>query len=167
MSGNREGDRATMLNGTITVEAGLPSDAPMIAAFQTAMAKETENRDLDPATVARGVARVFEEPRPGFYIVGRGTDGVPVASLLVLMEWSDWRNTDVWWVHSVFVAPAYRRQGLFRRMLEHVEELARRAGAAGLRLYVERLNGGAKAVYTALGMDGGHYDLYEKMFPGM
>ena len=81
----------------------------------------------------------------------------------MLKEWSDWRNTDVWWVHSLYVAPEHRRRGVFRRMMNYVEERAHHDNIAGIRLYVERENHNAKAVYSALGMTNEHYELYEKM----
>ena len=38
------------------------------------------------------------------------------------------------------------------------------AGAGGLRLYVDTTNTRAMAVYTALGMNGDHYRVFEDMF---
>jgi len=140
---------------------GIPQDIEAIAGFQVAMAMETERYALDPSTVLKGVSHMFAEPDRGFYIVARTTAGIPAASLLVLKEWSDWRNTDVWWIHSVYVAPEHRRRGLFRRMFAHVQSLAKQSAVAGIRLYVEKENHRAKAAYTSLGMSDRHYDLFE------
>ena len=41
---------------------------------------------------------------------------------------------------------------------------AQAAGAGGLRLYVDETNTRAQAVYTSLGMNGGHYRVFEDMF---
>ena len=138
-------------------------DADAIAAMQVAMALETENLPLDPHTVMRGVQRLFGEPDRGFYLVAKDPEGDVVACLLVLKEWSDWRNADVWWIHSVYVAPAHRGRGLFRRVFQEVELLARAAGVAGLRLYVEKGNRRAQAVYRRLGLSAEHYLMFEKM----
>ncbi|HYF50959.1 MAG TPA: hypothetical protein VEJ63_16205 [Planctomycetota bacterium] len=43
----------------MTFRPALPADAPQIAAFQIAMARETENITLDPVTVDKGVHAVF------------------------------------------------------------------------------------------------------------
>ena len=146
------------------IEKASPADAETIAGFQVTMAKETEDYELDLQTVIRGVRLIFDEPARGFYVVGRDSAGRTVGSLLVLNEWSDWRNTDVWWLHSLYVSPGHRKRGVFRKMLEYVESLAGAAGVAGIRLYVEKTNTDAKAVYENLGLSNRHYELYEKMF---
>ena len=127
------------------------------------MARESEGLELDFPTVRAGVERVFQEPWRGFYRVAKFQEEV-VGCLLVQREWSDWRNREVWWLHSVYVKPEWRRSGVFRQLFWQVEEEARRAGAAGLRLYVDKGNRVARQVYERLGMLGDHYDLYEKMF---
>jgi ribosomal protein S18 acetylase RimI-like enzyme len=41
---------------------------------------------------------------------------------------------------------------------------AERAGAGGLRLYVDTTNTRAQQVYASLGMNGDHYRVFEDMF---
>ena len=60
--------------------------------------------------------------------------------------------------------PATRQHGVFRALYEHVRGQAEVAGAAGLRLYVDTTNTRAQAVYSALGMNGDHYRVFEDMF---
>jgi len=139
-------------------------DIQFIIEFQIRMAMETENMRLDESTVSEGVRYIFSHPTTGFYIVARDAVDSTIASLLVLKEWSDWRNANVWWMHSVYVTPEFRGQGVFSSMFRHVEKLAHESGARGLRLYVEKNNEDAKAVYSKLDMTREHYDLYEKMF---
>jgi hypothetical protein len=67
------------------------ADAPAIVEFQEAMARETEEVELDHEVVTRGVDAVFEDPSRGQYFVA-DVDGKVVASLLITYEWSDWRN---------------------------------------------------------------------------
>jgi ribosomal protein S18 acetylase RimI-like enzyme len=62
------------------------------------------------------------------------------------------------------VEPEHRSRGCFRRLYESVRDEAKAAGAGGLRLYVDERNARAQAVYRALGMDGGHYRVFEEMF---
>jgi ribosomal protein S18 acetylase RimI-like enzyme len=84
---------------------------------------------------------------------------------MLTREWSDWRNGDWWWIQSVYVAPAHRRQGVFAALYRHVETLARNApGVVGLRLYVERDNANAHRTYQALGMVDAGYAIYETEF---
>ena len=143
------------------------TDMDRIAAFQQAMALETEGKELDAVTLRQGVAGVFEAPEKGFYLVAvadaaeGGTPAV-VGSLLITYEWSDWRNATFWWIQSVYVDAGWRRRGVYRAMYDHVLSLARTRGdVCGIRLYVERTNAVAQETYDSLGMHKSHYDLYE------
>ena len=148
----------------ITIERALISYAPTIVAFQLAMALETENLQLDPETVARGVDTVFVDQNKGFYLVARDGNDL-AASLMITYEWSDWRAKQVWWIQSLYVLPGYRKQGIFKQMFEWLTQQARETGSVGgIRLYVDNRNLRARAVYEALGMDGEHYRFYELMF---
>jgi ribosomal protein S18 acetylase RimI-like enzyme len=80
---------------------------------------------------------------------------------LITYEWSDWRNSNVWWFQSVYVLPDFRRTGIFRSMYLHIKNEADKQGVAGLRLYVETNNSRAQKTYEALGMKSGHYTMYE------
>jgi len=135
-------------------------DSEKIISFQIAMARETEDLPLDATTVTSGVNAVFASPSRGEYYVAEDK-GEVVASLLITYEWSDWRNTNVWWFQSVYVIPAYRRKGIFRMMYSHVKSEAERLGIAGLRLYVESNNDPARKTYEAMGMSSQHYTMYE------
>jgi L-amino acid N-acyltransferase YncA len=151
----------------IRIRPGRPEDAAAIAGFQQAMARETEGLELEPQAVAQGVEAVFEDSRRGRYLVAQVAGGGElVGCLLLTPEWSDWRNATLWWIQSVYVAPAYRRQGIYRALYRRVQMEARTdPGVRGLRLYVHRENATARAAYRALGMDGEHYQLFEWMEP--
>jgi len=145
------------------IRIATPNDAPFIVQTQLAMALETEALQLDHDTVTAGVSFMFEHAERGFYLIaeqGRTT----VGCMLVLKEWSDWRNGDVWWLHSVYVLPNARKTGAFRALYTEVTDRARAANARGLRLYVDKTNTRAQAVYAAMGMSDQHYTLFEKMF---
>ena len=128
-----------------------------------AMARETEDIDLDPQRIVPGVRAVLEGRQPGRYYVWE-EGGEVLAQLMITYEWSDWRNGMVWWIQSVYVPPPARGRGLFRQLYAQVRQEARREGAAGLRLYVDTRNGAAQKVYAALGMNGDHYRVFEDMF---
>jgi len=150
---------------SLHVRAAQRGDIAHIAAWNVAMAWETEEKRLDPALLERGVSAVFDEPRRGFYLVAE-RDGVPVGCLLVTYEWSDWRCGDFWWIQSVYVTADARRGGVFRSMYQAVEQRAREAKAVGLRLYVETENQRAQETYAGLGMERCHYFMYEAMLEG-
>ena len=144
----------------ITIRKAKKTDAEQIIAFQLAMARETEELELNKKVLSEGVKRVFDQPSKGQYFVAE-SGGSVVASLLITYEWSDWRNADVWWFQSVYVIAEFRRKGIFRMMYNHVKDEARQNGIAGLRLYVESNNLPARKTYEAMGMSSEHYTMYE------
>ena len=146
----------------VRVRAAYAGDCEVLAAFNAAMAVETENKTLDPQALRAGVARVLAEPARGFYLVAE-IEGVVVGCLMVTFEWSDWRNGDWWWLQSVYVEPDHRRHGVFRTLYAEVERRAvEHADVVGIRLYVERDNARAQRTYASLGMHEDHYRMYAK-----
>ena len=138
-------------------------DAEVVAAFNVAMALETENHRLDPSTVAAGVRAALADENRALYFVAE-IDGRVVGQTLVTFEWSDWRNGFLWWFGSVYVAPEFRARGVFRALHEHIEHAARAAGSVGLRLYVWNENTRAQTTYGKLGWTDGNYKVMERMF---
>lgn len=151
---------------SLTIRQATADDRDRIVLFNRAMARETEGRILDRETLARGVEAMLGDPARGRYFVAEDerTSDI-VGQLAVTTEWSDWRNGDVWWIQSVYVARSHRRRGVYARLHRHVREMARDAGVIGLRLYVERDNQTAQAAYAALGMDPSSYVMYEEFWP--
>ncbi|KAA3620536.1 MAG: N-acetyltransferase, partial [Proteobacteria bacterium] len=81
-------------------------------------------------------------------------------------EWSDWRNGMFWWIQSVYVTPANRGQGVYRKLYREVVRRALEDGrVCGIRLYVERDNTVAQDVYRALGMSNSGYLVFETPLP--
>jgi ribosomal protein S18 acetylase RimI-like enzyme len=144
----------------IEIRKAIQDDLPSISEFQIKMAWETERLALSHETVTNGVKAVFDKPSKGQYWVATNNDKV-IASLLITYEWSDWRNTDIWWFQSVYVIPEFRRKGVFRKMYSHIKGEAEKQNIAGLRLYVETNNAAAQKTYEAVGMKSEHYHLYE------
>lgn len=147
----------------VTVRPANLTDLDTLVAGNAAMALDTENLKLDDATLRAGVEAVLTGRAPGQFSVAEH-EGRVVGQLLVTYEWSDWRNRPVWWIQSVHVAADVRRLGVFRALYAHTRAAAQAAGAGGLRLYVDTTNTRAQAVYAALGMNGGHYQVFEDMF---
>jgi GNAT superfamily N-acetyltransferase len=133
----------------------------VLVEFNAAMALESEGKSLDRRRLRDGVAALLNEDGRGFYLVAKAEYRV-VGQLMVTYEWSDWRNAHFWWIQSVYVAADWRRRGVYRSLHEHVLAEARlRGDVCGVRLYVDRDNHVAQQVYSNLGMDRSHYDLFE------
>jgi ribosomal protein S18 acetylase RimI-like enzyme len=154
--------------GPIEVRMASSTDLDALVNFSAAMAMETEARRLDRDRLRGGVLAVLESPAHGFYLVGERHDAGSrsmVGQLLVTYEWSDWRNANFWWIQSVYVDPAWRRQGVYRQLYSFVLESAkRRADVCGLRLYVEQDNHVAQSVYRKLELQPTKYHIWEVDF---
>jgi GNAT superfamily N-acetyltransferase len=146
----------------IKIREAVQTDHGFILDCQLRMALETEGMQLDPNLCERGVLAVLRDPNKGRYFVAEDDAGKLIACVLTMYEWSDWRNGNVIWIHSLFVLPAYRKQGVWRSMYEFLKERVMESpDLRGLRLYVDKRNTLAQAAYVKLGMTAEHYDLYE------
>ena len=164
-----------MHSDAIVVRHGSPEDADTIAAFNRAMARETEGRELAPGSIEAGVRGMFAHPRYGFYAVAQASAEAPrplAGCLMVTFEWSDWRNGVFWWIQSVYVDAPFRRRGVYRRLYRWVHEQALQAAddasgrgprCCGFRLYVEKDNHAAQRTYHALGMSATGYLMFEQL----
>jgi GNAT superfamily N-acetyltransferase len=137
-----------------------------MAAFNVALAWESESLKLEPDRVRAGVEALLRDPAKGTYFVAViGTE--VVGQLLITHEWSDWRNGDFWWLQSVYVRPDFRRKGVFKALFDCVQGKAAEAGnVCGLRLYMEEANKRARETYRRLGMIETHYHIFEKKAKG-
>lgn len=151
-----------MTEPEIDIRPAAAADIERLARWACAMAWETERKRLDLARVRAGVTAVLEQPARGRYLLACRGDTL-LGTLMLTYEWSDWRCADWWWIQSVYVDPAHRRQGVYRALHAHVEQAAAAAGGVcGLRLYVEADNAGAQSTYHALDMVDAGYRMFEK-----
>ena len=143
-------------------------DAATIASFSAAMAFETEGRRLDLDRLYDGTIALLNSPDRGFFMVAeleQADDRQLLGQLMITYEWSDWRNGTFWWIQSVYVVPAWRRQNVFRLMHETVMTLAKTSpNICGIRLYVEETNSAAQAVYRKVGLAPSSYAVFETDF---
>ena len=98
-----------MVPKLIKVRRAGPSET--IVEFNARLAAETESHNLDLAVLREGVGRVLSAERLGFYLLAEyGTS--PAGQLFVTYEWTDWLNSDFWWLKGVYVPPRFRRRGV-------------------------------------------------------
>ena len=143
-------------------------DAPVIAAFSAAMALETEGRHLDRERLHDGTMALLQSPARGFFMVAeleQNGNCQLVGQLMITYEWSEWRNGAFWWIQSVYVDPAWRRKGVYRRLHDTVVAIGKAdTRMCGIRLYVARDNRAAQNVYRRVGLASSMYDVYEDDF---
>jgi ribosomal protein S18 acetylase RimI-like enzyme len=145
----------------IKIRKAKSSDFERIVELQLKMAQETEALELNKNVVTKGVRAVFRHPAHGTYWVAE-ENGEIVGVLLAIPEWSDWRNGTVLWIHSLYVIPEARGQGVFKKLYLNLKKKVEQSPElAGLRLYVDRQNKSAQNIYDKLGMNKEHYELYE------
>lgn len=152
----------------LIIRAANLEDVQSIITFSAAMAHETENRQLDEARLREGTLSLLTTPSYGFFTVAELREGERrqlIGQLMITYEWSDWRNGVFWWIQSVYVDPAWRRRGVFRRMHGEVVSQAKAdPKVCGVRLYVEQDNRTAETVYQRVGLTRSAYRVYEKDF---
>jgi GNAT superfamily N-acetyltransferase len=133
-----------------------------IADCQIKMALETENFELDKEKITAGAKEVITNPSRGKYFLAFSDDDKFMGMLLTIPEWSDWRCSEVMWIHSVYILPEFRGQGIYKGLYNYLKDLVSSSDDyAGLRLYVDRTNLNAIEVYNKLGMNDQHYSLFE------
>src|SRR5688572_3155055 len=148
---------------SVFVRFARQDDSDTIVRFNSAMAKETESKELIADVITEGVKALLAKPELGFYLIAE-QNGTVVGSLMVTTEWSDWRNGSFWWIQSVYVLPANRKQGVYRKLYEFVKsEAGQNRRVCGFRLYVEKDNITAQKAYASLGMHETEYKLFEEL----
>jgi len=150
-----------MAHAEAIVREAEPQDVLLVTEFVVAMARDSEGAELDEEVVEAAVRAALADRAKGVYYVAEADEGL-VGQALVTTEWSDWNCCEYWWLQSVYVLPEWRRRGVFGAIYRHVEQAARDARAAALRLYVRRDNERARLAYERLGMRAADYIVYEQ-----
>ena len=144
------------------IREGNIDDLETLIGFMIAMAKETEDLDLQAEVLRPGIKAALEDSQKGVYYVAE-IDGKIAGSLMTTFEWSDWRNAWVLWVQSVYTHPDFRGKGVYKSLYQMLVKKVEAGEYAGIRLYVDKTNTNAQKVYEQLGMNGEHYRFYEWM----
>ena len=152
----------------LNIRLAKPEDAARIASSCADMALETEVRRLYLDRLHDGTIALLNSPDRGFFMVAeleQAGDRRLLGQLMITYEWSDWRNGAFWWIQSVYVDPAWRRKGVYRRMHDTVVAIGKADNKmCGIRLYVARDNRAAQTVYRRVGLAPSMYDVYEDDF---
>ena len=150
----------------LVIRDARPDDRDVIVEFNSRLAHETEEKRLDPAVLAAGVAAALADPdRLRYWVAESPERSGLLGQAAVTREWSDWRNGWLWWLQSVYVHPDARGLGVFRALYGRIRASARaEPDVIGLRLYVEQDNQRAQQTYLALGMRPGGYHVYEDLW---
>lgn len=154
-------------NAIVVVRDAQMIDASTIFGYNQALAMETENRHLPESVLMKGITSALENQNRLRYWIAQSAepDSTPMGQMAVSYEWSDWRNGWIWWLQSVYVDQNYRKSGVFRALLSHVQTVAKTSqDVIGLRLYVEHENTPARMTYTKLGFVRAGYDVMELMW---
>lgn len=143
------------------VRRATTDDLSILVDFNGRLAEETEDKRLDRGTLEAGIRALLADSRKGRYFVACQGDAV-VGQAMHTWEWSDWRNGQIWWLQSVYIAREYRQQGVFRLLFEYLlSEAENDPNVVGIRLYVENENAPARATYERLGLLRTSYSVME------
>jgi GNAT superfamily N-acetyltransferase len=129
-----------------------PTDIKAIVDHNVLLAKETENRCIDTNVVLKGVETVFLNEHNGFYLVAEH-DHTIIGQVFITIEWSDWRNQPIWWMHRIYVKKHWRRKGVFKLLFQEIIQKAQKERVYGLRLYMLQNNDLALRVYQQLSFE--------------
>ena len=145
----------------IKIREAVKSDITTIAKNNQALAYETENTNLNLDIITSGVSNALNREDCHYFVAE--INKMVVGQTLITYEWSDWRNGLIWWMQSVFVLFNFRKQGVYKNLFNHIENLARNnPKGKALRLYVIHNNQSGIKTYQALGMKDSGYIVYEK-----
>ena len=139
------------------------NDLDVIVEFNLNLALETEDKQLDKDILRKGIEKVLKGEIQGKYFVCE-EEGIVIGQMMILYEWSDWRNGECIWIQSVYVHKDYRRNGVFKMLFNHVKESCdSNEKFVGLRLYVDKENLKAQQTYAQMAMYENNYYMYEYM----
>jgi GNAT superfamily N-acetyltransferase len=142
----------------LEADLGLPEDQRAIVALTSAYAldpmgnggplSEDVLQRLIPGLRSLPTARVF---------LARG-DGSPIGIATCFLGFSTFAGRPLLNIHDLAVLPEYRGLGVGQRLLEAVEEHARRWGCCKVTLEVLERNERAKRIYESVGFGPGSAD---------
>ena len=145
----------------INIREANKGDITILVQNNQALAEKTEALLLDKDVLREGIEQALKREECHYFVAVIGEK--VVGQTMITYEWSDWRNGIIWWIQSVYVLPAHRKQGIFRVLFKHIENLAKvNPQVKALRLYVMHNNNAGQETYQSLGMNDSGYIVFEK-----
>ena len=145
----------------INIREAHKGDLAILVHNNQALAEETEALQLDTDVLREGIEQALKREECHYFVAVIGEE--VFGQTMITYEWSDWRNGIIWWIQSVYVHPSHRKQGIFRALFKHIENLAKvNPQVKALRLYVMHNNNAGKETYQRLGMNDSGYIVFEK-----
>ena len=145
----------------INIREANKGDLAILVQNNQALAEETEALLLDKDVLREGIEQALKREECHYFVAVIGEK--VVGQTMITYEWSDWRNGIIWWIQSVYVLSAHRKQGIFRVLFKHIENLAKvNPQVKALRLYVMQNNNAGQDTYQSLGMNDSGYIVFEK-----
>lgn len=135
------------------------SDAKIIAENNVALALESEHTTLSFEQTLMGILSVIDDECKGFYIVAE--EDTIIGQVLVTYEWSDWKNTPMWWIQSLYIDKKWRKKGVMTALIDEVRQQAKAMYVANLKLYVHKDNISALEAYEKRGFSRTPYLIYQ------
>jgi ribosomal-protein-alanine N-acetyltransferase len=108
-----------------------------------------------PFRFSARVMQQFAEARNALTVVGENEATGEIAGFCIAHVERAGKGLRAY-VVTLDVAPQYRRHGLARQMMQHMEQQAAEAGCASVELHVSVENAGAIAFYDAEGYERSH-----------
>jgi len=102
-------------------------------------------------TITDAVRAELKNPNLFLYAAEVDSRYVGWISLVYIPKVSKWRGHGHIYVDELWVAPAYRRRGIARMLMQKADETRLQQNAVGIRLYVNTENPGARKLYDDCG----------------
>ena len=144
----------------MNIRLATQDDSEAICENNIQMAYESERITLSKQTALAAVQSLLNDREKGFYLVAEQKNEI-IGQLMITFEWSDWRNSTIWWIQSVYVKPLHRKKGVFNTLYQEVKKRAKKNNINVLRLYVHEDNTPAINVYKTIGMKKKAYIIFE------
>lgn len=137
----------------VHLRAARPEDASLILAFVRELAEYERLADAVVADEAAFAQALFGE-RPDAEVVIAEVDGAPAGFALFFHSFSTFLGRRGLYLEDLYVRPAYRGQGLGRRLMTHLAALAVERGCGRFEWAVLDWNAPAIGFYRTLGAVG-------------
>ena len=146
----------------VNVRRANSPDLDILTAFTLGEAKDAEGIQGNEKNIHEGIKAALEDELLAYYwVLESEGDGV-IGSVSVVKEWSDWNAGFYWWIQSIYIKPQFRGRGLMDKLIQAVNDEAKREQALDIRLYVHKKNQRAINAYKKSGFLSTDYSIMRK-----